>query len=240
MPRIGLKAKLLLVTLSLAAIPLVGIGYVREMEALLVEQQEANLLAAARAIATALNDRPALLRLKPPDPVLRREKEEAITAILGGGAAATAGAPTASPAPSQATGQTAAQTAAQIIATEASAAPRAVGEEVEAIVASLDRKGTRVWMIDKRFQLLALAGTLKNDQGIRPETLGTGGFWLNGREEPWWERFSGLCHCRNDALRRQRHVAHAHTDRVEYRVADCRRHRAVRRFPRAYRSLIRP
>ena len=48
--RFGLKAKLFLVTLSLAAIPLVGIGYVREMETLLVAQQEQNLLAAARAI----------------------------------------------------------------------------------------------------------------------------------------------------------------------------------------------
>ena len=49
--RIGLTAKLLMVTASLAAIPLVGVGYVREMEALLIEQQEQNLLAAARAIA---------------------------------------------------------------------------------------------------------------------------------------------------------------------------------------------
>ena len=66
--RIGLTAKLLMVTVSLAAIPLVGVGYVREMEGLLREQQEQNLLAAARAVATALNDRPTIKRLLPRPP----------------------------------------------------------------------------------------------------------------------------------------------------------------------------
>ena len=66
--RIGLTAKLLMVTASLAAIPLVGVGYVREMEGLLREQQEQNLLAAARAVATALNDRPTIKRLLPRPP----------------------------------------------------------------------------------------------------------------------------------------------------------------------------
>ena len=151
MPRIGLRAKLFLVTLSLAAIPLVGVGYVREMESLLVVQQEQNLLAAARAIATALNDRPALLRLKPQDPALKRDKEAAIAAMLGDGSAVSSGA----------------QTVAQVIATEDTAEPRAVSDDIEAIVASLHRNRTRVWVIDKRFQLLALSGTLKS-----PETLG--------------------------------------------------------------------
>ena len=195
MLRIGLTAKLFLVTLSLAAIPLVGIGYVREMEALLVEQQEANLLAAARAIAAALNERPALLRLKPQDPALRREKEEAITAMLGNGNAASAGAPVDAPEPSQpaalAAAQPAPQTATQIIATEERAVPRAVSDEVEAIVASLNRKGTRVWMIDKRFALLALAGTLKNDPGHRPETVGASGSGNTTGPQPLGDNASG-------------------------------------------------
>lgn len=194
MLRIGLKAKLLLVTLSLAAIPLVGIGYVREMEALLIEQQEANLLAAARAIATALNERPALLKLKPQDPALRREKEEAINAMLSSGATATGEALVSNDAPPQ--------TAAQVIATEASADPRAVSDEVENIVASLNRKGTRVWMIDQRFALLALAGTLKNATGRLPETHGASGSGRTYARKPmednasgpstWWEKTEDL------------------------------------------------
>ncbi len=183
MLRIGLTAKLFLVTLSLAAIPLVGIGYVREMEALLVQQQEANLLAAARAIAAALNERPALLRLKPQDPALRREKEEAITAMLGEGSAASAGAPVEA--------RVAAQTAAQIIITEDNAVPRAVSDDVETIVASLNRKGTRVWMIDKRFALLALAGTLKNETGRRPETVGASGSGGTSGTQPLGDKASG-------------------------------------------------
>ena len=194
MLRIGLKAKLLLVTLSLAAIPLVGIGYVREMEALLIEQQEANLLAAARAIATALNERPALLRQKPQDPALRREKEEAINVMLQGGGTASGGA--------QVSNQPLPQTGAQIIATEASAAPRAVSDEVENIVASLNRRGTRVWMVDQRFALLALTGTLKNTTGRPPETIGTGGSGGIDVRKPlednasgsmtWWEKMEVL------------------------------------------------
>ena len=200
--RLGLKAKLFLVTLSLAAIPLVGIGYVREMETLLVAQQEQNLLAAARAIATALNDRPALLRLKPEDPVLKREKEEAIRAMLGGDAAAsvanaaTAGAQTMASAGSPT--QAPAQTVAQVIATEDTAAPRPVSEEVEPIVASLNRAKSRIWVIDKRFQLLALSGTLKNQDTRYPETVGTGGSTSSDGRKPlgdndsgamtWWEK----------------------------------------------------
>jgi len=136
----GLRAKLFLATLSLAAIPLVGIGYVREMEALLTEQQEQNLLAAARAIATALNDRPALLKLKPEDPVLKREREEALRAIAGDGTA-TGGA--------------------AVIAIENTAEPPPVSEQVESIVSALNRAKSRIWVIDKRYRLLALAGSLR-------------------------------------------------------------------------------
>ncbi len=139
----GLRAKLFLATLSLAAIPLVGIGYVREMESLLIAQQEQNLLAAARAIATALNDRPALLRLKPEDPVLKREREEALRTIAGDGTATS--------------GTT-------VIAIDSVAEPLPVAEQVESIVSTLNRAKSRIWVIDKRYRLLALAGSLKTPE----------------------------------------------------------------------------
>ena len=97
--RIGLRAKLLLVTAALAAIPLIGVGYVREMEILLREQQEQNLLAAARAVATALNDRPAMRRLRPlaatPPPLPPPEplRDPAPAAIGAGSAISPAEAP---------------------------------------------------------------------------------------------------------------------------------------------------
>ena len=55
---------MVLVALVLAVIPLVGYLHVKQMEQLLREGQEQALLATARAIATALHDRPELLELR--------------------------------------------------------------------------------------------------------------------------------------------------------------------------------
>jgi dedicated sortase system histidine kinase len=66
--RISLRAKMVLVALVLALIPLVGYLHVTQMERLLREGQEQALLATARAIATALHDRPQLLELRAGQP----------------------------------------------------------------------------------------------------------------------------------------------------------------------------
>jgi two-component system, OmpR family, sensor histidine kinase ChvG len=63
--RFGLRAKVALVALVLAPIPWLGYRYVKEMEAVLREGQEQALVATARAVATALHDRPELLDLRP-------------------------------------------------------------------------------------------------------------------------------------------------------------------------------
>ncbi|MCC6474378.1 MAG: hypothetical protein IT514_11595, partial [Burkholderiales bacterium] len=56
--RPGLRSKLALAALVLAALPWVGWLYVQEMERFLVAAQEQNLMGTARAVATALHDRP--------------------------------------------------------------------------------------------------------------------------------------------------------------------------------------
>src|SRR5690349_20889150 len=66
--RIPLRYKMVLVALVLALIPLVGYLHVKQMERLLREGQEQALLATARAIATALHDRPQLLELRAGQP----------------------------------------------------------------------------------------------------------------------------------------------------------------------------
>jgi two-component system, OmpR family, sensor histidine kinase ChvG len=190
--RIGLTAKLLMVTVSLAAIPLVGVGYVREMEGLLREQQEQNLLAAARAVATALNDRPTIKRLlpRPPAPQPVPSAETATVAPRASPAAAapanTASAsesPAANPAtpglsPSEAVATptppsgTSVATAhpaeppsatisQRVIAAEEPATPVQASEEVDAIIASLNRAKSRIWVVDRKRQLLGLAGSLR-------------------------------------------------------------------------------
>ena len=56
----GLRLKLLLAAGILLLIPLLGFLYVRELEHLLLKVQEQGVIATARAVGTALNDRPSL------------------------------------------------------------------------------------------------------------------------------------------------------------------------------------
>lgn len=74
--RISLRTKLALVTLVLLALPWAGISYVNEVERMLLQGQEQTLLGTARAVATALHERPHLL-------VTAREDAE-VPAILAG------------------------------------------------------------------------------------------------------------------------------------------------------------
>ena len=60
-PRLPIPVKLLLVSSLLLLIPWLGLRYVRELEKLLLQAQEQGLVATARAVATALNDRPNVL-----------------------------------------------------------------------------------------------------------------------------------------------------------------------------------
>ena len=59
--RFSLRAKLALLSLVLLALPMTGAWYVNEVERFLLEGQEQTLLATARAVATALHERPRLL-----------------------------------------------------------------------------------------------------------------------------------------------------------------------------------
>ena len=62
----GIRAKLAIVALVLLVIPWVGYTYVKTMERMLRENQIQAVVASARAVATALQDRPRLLELRAP------------------------------------------------------------------------------------------------------------------------------------------------------------------------------
>lgn len=62
--RISLRAKLALMSLLLLALPWVGYRYIQEMENFLLLGQREALVATARAVATALHDRPQLMGVK--------------------------------------------------------------------------------------------------------------------------------------------------------------------------------
>ena len=75
-PRFTLRVKLALVALVLLALPWAGTLYVNEVERFLLEGQEQTLLATARAVATALHERPQLL--------FAAAREDEVKAILRG------------------------------------------------------------------------------------------------------------------------------------------------------------
>ena len=90
--RLGLRAQLLIVSSLLLALPLLGLRSAREIEAFLVETQEQGLAATARAVATALNERPFIFTTDagakeepgPGVPLLRIETLSAPITIDGG------------------------------------------------------------------------------------------------------------------------------------------------------------
>ena len=66
-PRValGIRAQLLLVLTVFAAIPFLGVAYIRELEGVLRQAQERELAGTAQAVATALHDRPRLFEAAP-------------------------------------------------------------------------------------------------------------------------------------------------------------------------------
>ena len=110
LPALGLRAKIVLVALALLVIPWAGYSYVKAVELLLRENQEQQLIATARGVATALQDRPGLMGA-PPD-----------------GAAPAA---------------------------------RAATDQIRLLLAGLARAGLRIWVVDNKLNLVAVAGDLK-------------------------------------------------------------------------------
>lgn len=161
---LGLRGKLALVALVLLALPWAGVRYVNEMERTLLAGQERSLVATARAVATALHDRPRLMQAAPArDDSLRREAEAELKRLAGR-------------APEPPAEQV-------ILEREQALAARAAEEEIAAILKGLERTESRIWVVNRRYDVLALAGSLR-----RPENADGGG-------EGWralWRRFAGL------------------------------------------------
>ncbi|HKI63429.1 MAG TPA: ATP-binding protein [Burkholderiales bacterium] len=143
--RISLRAKLALVSLVLLALPLAGALYVNEMERFLLEGEERALLATARAVATALHDRPQLLAAAPrrDDDALRREAEQELRRLA------------------QSEGQPVAQPPSVALAREAAVDTGPAQQEIAAILRGVERSSSRIWVVNRRYQVLALAGSLR-------------------------------------------------------------------------------
>lgn len=64
-PRFSIRAKLLLVSLTLLTVPWVGLSFVKEVERALRQGHEQSVAGTAQAVATALHDRPRLFEPQP-------------------------------------------------------------------------------------------------------------------------------------------------------------------------------
>lgn len=142
--RITLRIKLALVALTLLALPWVGYRYVQEMERFLLEAQQQALLATARAVATALHERPQLMRVKPSEKsAARQAAEESLRQ------AAERAEKTGQPAVVEEIGRESVMSEQQSVT------------EITAILRGLERSTARIWVVNRELKLLALAGSLK-------------------------------------------------------------------------------
>lgn len=174
---LSLRAKLALVALSLLALPWAGISYVNEMERFLLRGQEQTLLATARAVATALHDRPQLLAFAP-DPsletnsasALRREAESELRRL-----ATQMGRPVAS------------QDNVDSLPTDSATEERR-RQDVTSILRAVQRTSSRIWVINRRYEVLALAGSLRRaDQDGNPSNPSIPESWPRAL----WRRSAG-------------------------------------------------
>jgi signal transduction histidine kinase len=135
--RLNLRAKLALLSLLLLALPWVGYRYVQEMERFLLEGQRQALVATARAVATALHERPQLMSARPRTG--RSVLDDRMSLSPG-------------------------EELMETTPPRALASESAVGEpvaEVAAILTGLERTTSRIWVLNRDLRVLALAGSLK-------------------------------------------------------------------------------
>jgi two-component system sensor histidine kinase ChvG len=169
LPAFTLRTKLALAALVLLALPWTGYRYVSEMERYLLEGEERNLLATARAVATALHDRPGLAYARPlrdTDP--RRLAEEELQRLSA----------------EREQGEAQRQTQAGLDAlppgeerpaalpARASVPTREETQEIGQILRGLERTTSRIWVVTRDLRVLALAGSL------RREGAGANNGWL--------------------------------------------------------------
>ena len=156
LPALSLRIKLALVSVLLLALPWAGYTYVREMERFLMEGEQQALLATARAVATALHDRPGLLRAPPSrDDEMRREAQEELRRL-----AAERGE---IPDPGDSDPS--------IIDREDAVAARREIDEISEILRGVERTTSRIWVVTHELRVLALAGSLKREGEPPRETL---------------------------------------------------------------------
>src|SRR5262245_30358240 len=110
------------------------------MERFLLAAQEQALAATARAVATALHERPKLLVYRARgESELRREADRELQKLSGG-----------------------------VIEHEEPAREQPADADIAAILKGLERANSRIWVVSRDFHVLALTGSLKRPDAEPP------------------------------------------------------------------------
>jgi two-component system sensor histidine kinase ChvG len=137
----GIRFRLFLASLVLLAIPVLAAHFISRMEAFLRASQEEDIAVTARAVASALSDRPSLFPprgLAPADP-----EDEERRRIVGLFAAADP------------------EAAASL------GAAYAPSEEIERFLDIMGRRASRLWVVDTRSRVRGLSGSLREPAPAR-------------------------------------------------------------------------
>jgi len=151
--KLSLRVKLALVSLVLLVLPWAGYRYVVEMERFLLGSQEQALLATAKAVATALHERPRLMRLSAP---LRAPQPppEPSPAVEAGASDLAAATEAEKPAP--------VETAVPIAVEIGHASEHGNGDkDLAELLRGAQRSQARLWVVNRELKILAVAGSLK-------------------------------------------------------------------------------
>ncbi len=137
--RFGIRPRLLLLATVLLALPLLAAQFISSMESFLRESQERAIGATARAVASALSDRPALFeRVVDTDP--EGDERRRIVALFA---------------------------AADTDAAASLGSAYLPSEEIERLLAIMGRRGTRLWVVDSRSRVRGLSGSLEDPEAAR-------------------------------------------------------------------------
>jgi dedicated sortase system histidine kinase len=143
----SIRFRLFLAALVLLAIPALAAQFINRMEAFLRNAQERDIAATARAVASALSDRPALLpRGDVPAGTPEEEERRRIVGLFA---------------------------AADPVAAASLGTAYVPSEEIERFLGILGRRASRLWVIDTRSRVRGLSGTLREapktrDDAARP------------------------------------------------------------------------
>jgi len=144
----GIRFRLFLAALVLLAIPALATQFISRMEAFLRNAQEQDIAATARAVASALSDRPALFpRGEAPPGEPGEEERRRIVGLFA---------------------------AADPVAAASLGTAYAPSEEIERHLGILGRRAARLWVIDTRSRVRGLSGTLREPSQVRADAARTG------------------------------------------------------------------